>query len=93
MAIHHCKRCGVLFEREGIKRKYLYCSHKCAKSGARRRINVETLSAFAKEGRKGVEMAKELGISRGTLREALRRLGLHGEWARRRYRKCQELTA
>lgn len=83
---------GVVFEREGIKRRYRYCGHKCANGGARKQFNVKKLQVLASEGRKGIEIAKEMGVSRGTLLGAMRRLGLHGVWARHRYRKCQVIS-
>lgn len=93
MAIHHCERCGITFEREGIKRKYRYCGHKCANGGFRKKLDIDQLRALANEGRKGMDIAKELGVSRGTLLDAMRRLGLHGVWARHRFRKCQQVPA
>lgn len=78
---HVCEYCG---KPSAVQ----FCSGKCWALSRRRVITTEMLSPYIENGTSLLRMSAELKISRNMLRTALLRLGLHKNWAQRRYKKC-----
>lgn len=67
-----------------------FCSLQCVGLSRRRDIKPELLTPFVEAGATMTKIAAELNVTRGFVRDVMRRRGLYRTWASHRYKKCAE---
>lgn len=80
--IRLCAQCGCEFRPS--KPSVKFCSHNCH-DVSRQLLDAQQIERLARAGESQVEIARQFGVSRSTVRRAIHKYGYEREWLQLRW--------